>query len=64
LPIKSKQTNISHEGSGKGSDDKTLKNRNEFIRIQIRKPMLISLLQQKSVCFFLETTLCKFFSWD
>lgn len=44
LPIKSKQTNISHEGSGKESSDKTLKNRNELIRIQIWKPMLIPLL--------------------
>lgn len=36
LPIKSKQTNISHEVSGKVSGDKTLRiNRNVFIRIQV-----------------------------
>lgn len=61
LPIKSKQTNISHEVSGKVSGDKTLRiNRNVFIRIQVWKPMLITLLYWKIV-FFLETTLCNFF---
>lgn len=44
LPIKSKQTNISYEGSGIRSGDKTLKNRNEFIIIQLWKSMLITLL--------------------